>query len=195
MPTDPRIDAYIASARPFARPILTFIRKAVHAGCPEVEETLKWSRPAFMYKGILCGMAAFKEHVTFGFWNAAMNAPGSRNSALGPQFERIASVADLPDRKTLVGLVEEAAAVQDQGVKAPRVKRAPRTPLAEPEDLTAALAKNRKARAAYAAFSPSHKREYIEGITEAKTEATRTRRLQTALDWMADGKPRNWKYM
>ena len=193
---DPRIDTYIANAQPFARPILSHLRKAVHAGCPEVEETLKWSHPAFMYKGILCGMAAFKQHVTFGFWKAsAMNDLGGKAGDAAGQFGRIASVADLPDRKTLVALVKEAAALHDQGVKAPRMKGAPKKPLPEPEILRAALAKNRKARTAYEAFSPSHKREYVEWIAEARTDATRQRRLDTALEWIAEGKPRNWKYM
>jgi uncharacterized protein YdeI (YjbR/CyaY-like superfamily) len=193
---DPRVDACIADAQPFARPILTFIRKAVHAGCPDVEETLKWGRPAFMYKGILCGMAAFKEHVVFGFWNgAAMDGLGNAGGDATRRFERITSIDALPTAKTFVGLVRRAAALQDRGVKAPRMKRAPKAPLTEPDDLLAALKKNRKARTAYDAFSPSHKREYVEWITEAKTSATRKRRLDTAIEWMAEGKPRNWKYM
>ena len=192
---DARIDAYIAAAQPFARPILTFIRNAVHAGCPEIEETLKWRRPAFMYKGILCGMAAFKEHVTFGFWKAsAMNGVGGKAADAAGQFGRITAVRDLPDRKTLVRLVKEAAALHDEGVKAPRMKGAPKKPLKEPDYFAAALKKNRKALAAYEAFSPSHKREYLEWILDAKAEATRQRRLDTAIEWIAQGKPRNWKY-
>ena len=193
---DARIDGYIAKAEPFARPILTYIRKSVHAGCPDVEETLKWRHPAFMYRGILCGMAAFKQHVTFGFWKAsAMNDVGEKASEAAGQFGRITSVDDLPDQKTFVGLVREAAALHDRGVKAPRVKRAPKAPLEEPDYFTSALKKNKKALVAYQAFSPSHKREYLEWITEAKTDSTRTRRLETAIAWMAEGKPRNWKYM
>jgi hypothetical protein len=191
-----RVDAYIEKAAPFARPILTHIRNSVHAACPEIEETLKWRHPAFMYKGILCGMAAFKQHVTFGFWKAsAMNGVNEKVSGAAGQFGRITSLADLPDGKTFVGLVKQAAALHDQGVKAPRMKGAPKQPLKEPADFMAALRKNTKALAAYQVFSPSHKREYLEWIIEAKTEATRTRRLETALAWIADGKPRNWKYM
>jgi uncharacterized protein YdeI (YjbR/CyaY-like superfamily) len=193
---DARIDGYIAAAQPFARPILTFIRKAVHAGCPEIEETLKWRHPAFMYKGILCGTAAFKEHVTFGFWKAsAMNGVGGKAADAAGQFGRITAVRDLPDHKTLVRLVKEAAALHDEGVKVPRMKGAPKKPLKEPDYFTAALKKNRKALAAYEAFSPSHKREYLEWILDAKAEATRQRRLDTAVEWIAQAKPRNWKYM
>ena len=192
---DPRIDAYIARAQPFARPILSYIRKAVHAGCAEVEETLKWSHPSFMYKGILCGMAAFKEHVTFGFWKAsAMNSVGEKASDAAGQFGRITSIDDLPREKAFVGLVKQAAALHDEGIKAPRIKTAPKKPITEPDYFTAALKKNKKARETYQGFSPSHKREYLEWITEAKAEATRVRRLETAIAWMAEGKSRNWKY-
>lgn len=192
---DPRIDAYIAGARPFARPILKHLRKAVHAGCPEVEETLKWSNPAFMYKGILAGMAAFKEHVTFGFWKgSALNLPGGKEHDAMWQFGRITSLGDLPDQKTLVGLVKQAVELHDKGVKAPRRKHPPRKPIPEPDYFLAALKKNRKALKTYESLSPSHKREYLEWITEAKREETRSTRLATAIQWMAEGKPRNWKY-
>jgi uncharacterized protein YdeI (YjbR/CyaY-like superfamily) len=193
---DTRIDAYIAKAQPFARPILTYLRKAVHAGCPEVEETLKWSHPSFMYKGILCGMAAFKGHVTFGFWKAsAMNDVGDKAGEAAGQFGRITSIDDLPGEKAMIGLVKQAAALHDQGVKAPRMKGAPKKPIKEPDYFTVALKKNKKALETYGGFSPSHKREYLEWITEAKSEDTRKRRLETALEWIAEGKPRNWKYM
>lgn len=192
-----QVDAYIGDARPFARPILKYLRKAVHAGCPDVEETLKWSNPAFMYKGILAGMAAFREHVAFGFWKASAMKGGLGDKAYDAmwQFGRITSVGDLPDQQTLVGLVKQAAALHDKGVKAPRKKHAPRKPIPEPADFLAALKKNRKALKTYEAFTPSHKREYLEWITEAKREETRTKRIETAIQWMAEGKPRNWKYM
>jgi len=193
---DSRVDAYIAKAQPFARPILTYIRKAAHAGCPDVEETLKWSHPAFMYKGILCGMAAFKGHVTFGFWRAsAMNGVGDKAAEAAGQFGRITSVDDLPGQKTLAGLVKQAAALHDEGVKAPRKKGAPRKPLQEPADFMTALKTHKRALTTYEAFSPTNKRDYLEWILEAKTEDTRQRRIETAIEWMAEGKPRNWKYM
>jgi uncharacterized protein YdeI (YjbR/CyaY-like superfamily) len=200
--TDPRIDAYIAKSAPFARPILTHLRKVVHAGCPEVEETLKWSMPAFTYKGILCGMAAFKAHCTFGFWKGELLVNGKKGAAkteeaMG-QFGRITSIDDLPSQRTLVSMVRKAAALNDAGVPAPHMVRArqkKRAPIAAPKYFTDALKRNKKALAAFEGFSPSHKREYIEWITEAKTEVTRERRLNTALEWMSEGKVRNWKYV
>jgi hypothetical protein len=196
--TDPRVDAYIGKAAPFARPILTHIRKAVHAGCPDVEETMKWSAPHFVYKGMLCGMASFKAHCAFGFWKASLlNASGGgtkSDEAMG-QFGRIASIDDLPGSKHLVALVRRAAALNDQGVKVPRrQKAAPKPPPTAPADFMKALRANRKALAAFTAFSPSHKREYIEWIGEAKTVETRQRRMATALEWLSAGKSRNWKY-
>jgi hypothetical protein len=197
---DPRIDDYIAEAAPFARPILAQIRAAVHAGCPGVEETIKWRAPHFMYKGMLCGMAAFKEHCAFGFWKASLLAPAgsaSPKEAMG-QYGRITSVKDLPARRTLVALVRQAAKLNDEGVKVPRrtAARQPRAqgPLAVPAALMDALRRNKRALGNFENFSPSHRREYIEWIAEAKGEATRDRRIATAIAWLAEGKSRNWKY-
>ena len=190
-----KFDAYIEKAQPFAQPILRYLRDVVHAGCPDVEEELKWGHPAFMYKGILCGMAAHKQHVTFGFWKASALNDLPKSDAAAGQFGRIASVKDLPDKKTMIRLVKQATALHDAGVKAPRMKTAPKAPIKEPTYFTAALKENKKAQKIYDAFSPSHKREYLEWITEAKGEETRARRLATAIEWMAEGKPRNWKYM
>jgi hypothetical protein len=196
--TDPRVDAYISEAAPFARPILTHIRKAVHAGCPDVEETMKWRTPHFVYKGVLCSMASFKAHCAFGFWNASLLNPsggGTKSAEAMGQFGRIASVDDLPGAKQLAALVRQAAALNDQGVKVPRRKKgAPKPPPTAPADFMKALRANKRALSAFTQFSPSHKREYIDWISEAKTVETRQRRMATALEWLSEGKARNWKY-
>jgi uncharacterized protein YdeI (YjbR/CyaY-like superfamily) len=192
---DPRVDAYIKNAAPFAQPILTRIRETVHATCPEVEEAIKWSFPHFLYKGILCSMASFTQHAAFGFWKGALvTGRGKGADAMG-QFGRLTKVSDLPSKTVLAGYVRKAAALNDQGVKVPRPRRTgPPTPVRAPADLSAALTKNAKARQGFAALPPSHKREYIEWITDAKTADTRARRLAQAIVWIADGKARNWKY-
>jgi uncharacterized protein YdeI (YjbR/CyaY-like superfamily) len=192
---DPRIDAYIEKSRPFAKPILRYIRKAVHAGCPDVVETLKWSAPHFDYKGVMCGMAAFKEHCAFGFWKAKLLGVEATNSteAMG-QFGTIRSIEDLPAERKLIALVKRAAKLNDEGIKAPRMKKPAKAPVKVPADLAEALKKNEKARATFDAFSPSHRREYIEWITEAKQQATRDRRLATTIEWLTEGRSRNWKY-
>lgn len=193
---DPRVDAYIAKAQPFAKPILNRFRKAVHAGCPDVTETMKWSFPHFDYKGMLCSMAAFKAHCAFGFWRGSLlkSAPkGKTKDAMG-QFGRITSLDEMPDERRLVKMVKEAVALNDAGVKVVREPKAPKTPLKAPAYMVAAIRKHKKAHAAYEAFSPSHQREYVEWITEAKSDETRDRRLETAVQWMAEGKRRNWKY-
>ncbi len=190
---DPRVDAYIAKSADFAQPILRHLREIVHKGCPEVEETMKWSFPHFMYRGMLGGMAAFKSHCAFGFWKGKLIVP-ERPEAMG-QFGRIASILDLPGDSVLLGYVREAARLNETGEKVPRKPPQPKKALATPPDLAAALKKNAKARATFEGFSPSHRREYVEWITEAKTEETRKKRLDTAVVWMAEGKPRNWKYI
>lgn len=196
---DPRIDAYIAKSADFARPILVHLRELVHAACPDVEETMKWSFPHFMYKGMLCGMSAFKQHVAFGFWKGKLIVDDAGNSvedAMG-QFGRITRIGDLPPKKTLTAYVKKAMALNEAGVKSPtRVKSAKPKPEATiPDDLAAALKKNAKARKTFEAFSPSARREYVDWITEAKRETTRVQRLATTLEWLAEGKQRNWKYM
>jgi uncharacterized protein YdeI (YjbR/CyaY-like superfamily) len=195
---DPRIDAYIEKAAPFARPILKHLRKIIHAGCPRVEETIKWSMPHFDYKGIMCGMAAFKEHCALGFWKAKLILPPNNTSnkdAMG-HFGCIRSLDDLPADNILLGFVRNAAALNDSGAKVPgRDKPKNRPPLKIPDYFSSALNNNAKAKKTFENFSPSHRREYIEWVTGAKRDETRRQRLKTALQWMAEGKPQNWRYM
>ena len=193
---DPRVDAYIAKSAEFARPILTHIREVVHAAAPEIEETMKWSMPFFDYKGTVCNMAAFKEHCSFGFWKASLlfpDAPPSRD-AMG-QMGRITSIKDLPPKRELTRLVKEAVKLNEDGVKAARrTGRAPKPELETPDDLAAALRRNKAANAAFKGFPPSHRREYIEWIIEARRDETRKKRIEQAVAWIADGKSRHWKY-
>ena len=198
--TDPRIDAYIEKSQDLAKPILKHLRALVHKACPGVEETMKWSFPNYSYKGaILCNMASFKQHCAFGFWKASLmkdpqglfNKDG--HNSMG-QFDRITSVKDLPADKILIAYIREAATLNEDGVKVVKKKSAVPQVTETPDDLLAALKKNKKAQATFDAFSPSNKKEYILWITEAKTEATRTKRLETAIEWMSEGKARNWKY-
>ncbi len=191
---DPRIDAYIAKSADFAKPILTHFRKLVHKACPAVEETIKWQMPQFVHHGNMCHMAAFKQHCAIGFWKRALIfGGGPRTDAMG-SFGRITSLADLPDDQTMLGYLKEAVRLNEEGVAVKR-DRTPRKKLAVPPYFKAALKQNARALAAFEDFSPSHQREYIEWITEAKREETRDQRIKTALDWISNGKPRNWKYM
>ena len=196
---DERIDAYIANAAEFARPILTHLRSVVHAACPDVQETWKWSFPNFDYKGIVCSMAAFKAHCTFGFWKASLMRDEHKllersGDAMG-HFGRITSLADLPDDAILIAYIEEAVELNEKGVKLPpRPRSTERKELEIPEYLIAALEANAKASETFENFSYSHKKEYVEWITEAKAEETRNKRLAAALEQMAEGKSRHWKY-
>ena len=196
---DPRVDAYIEKAQPFARPILRHIRALVHEVCPKTEETLKWSMPTFMYEDeMLLGMAAFKEHAVLGFWKASliMDKQGRKleDDAMG-QFGCIRTVKDMPSKRELTGYIRKAMELNEQGIKVKRAKAAtPKAPAKVPAELAAALRRNKKAAATFEAFPPSCRREYVEWITEAKQEATRLKRLQTTIEWLAEGKRRNWKY-
>ncbi len=188
---DPRVAAYIEKSAPFARPILRRLRALVHRGCPKVVEDMKWGFPHFLHEGMLCSMASFKAHCAFGFWNRAMDL-GRKAEAMG-QFGRIASLSDLPADSVLVGYVREAARLNEAGEKVGPIRRA-KKPLPVPSALSAALRRKAGAAARFRKFSPSQRREYSEWIAEAKTDATRDKRLATAVAWIAQGKSRNWKY-
>jgi len=193
---DRRVDAYIARSQDFAKPILTYIRETVHDVCPDVKETIKWGMPSFDYKGPFISMAAFKQHASLGMWKSKLifGNQGQRE-AMG-NFGRITSVRDLPPKKTFVGYIKKAMALNDQGVKVQmRKSSGPAKPLKVPAVLASALKKDKKAQAGFDAFPPGQRNEYITWITEAKTDETRDKRLATAIEWIADGKPRNWKYM
>jgi len=198
---DPRIDAYIAKSADFAKPIQKHIRKLVHAACPGVEETMKWSMPYFMHNGILCSMAAFKNHCSFRLWKGALlfgngRAAGNKQDEGMGQFGRINAISDLPREKVLIGYIKEAVRLNKTGVKlTPRPKPKEKKELIVPSELMSALKENKRALAAFENFSYSHKKEYVEWITEAKREETRKKRVATAIEWMTEGKSRHWKYV
>lgn len=194
--TDKRIDAYIERSAEFAQPILQHLRRLIHKACPDVTETLKWSMPSFEYKGILCGFAAFKQHATFGFWKQSLmetDAFPKNKTAMG-SFGRITSLKDLPSDKVMIGLIHQAMELNEKGVKVPKKPATAKKELIVPDDLKKALSKNKAAKIQFEKFSYSHKKEYVEWITEAKTDPTRLKRLGTTIEWLSEGKGRNWKY-
>ena len=197
--TNERVDAYIAKSADFAKPILTHLRALVHEACPEIVETWKWSFPNFEYKGIVCNMAAFKQHCTFGFWKASLMKDADKllsagSEAMG-QLGKIKSLADLPPDEVLLAYIREAVELNEKGVKLPlRAVAGAKKELEVPEYLAAALEGSSKAAETFENFSYSNKKEYVEWIREAKTVETRAKRLASAIEWMNEGKPRHWKY-
>ena len=195
MKTDPRIDAYIESRQAFAKPILNHLRDIMREACPDCEETLKWSSPSFVYKGkILAGFAAFKEHAAFGFWaGSQILETGARQESAMGQFGRLTSLDDLPSRATLIQLARKGMTLIDDGVKPVRNKHE-KPPFTVPQDMRAAIDANPAAKTTFDGFPPSAQRDYVEWITEAKRDETRTKRLAQTIEWLAEGKRRNWKY-
>jgi uncharacterized protein YdeI (YjbR/CyaY-like superfamily) len=195
---DPRVDAYITGAAPFAQSILERLRHDLHAALPGVDETIKWGMPFFVDEGrIVAHMAAFKQHCAFGFWRGRNVANTGREGEAMGQFGRIASVADLPSPREFKSLVKAAAAqARERAQAAPAVARRPAAPAPAPigTELRAALQGHAAARRGFESLTPGRQREYVEWIAEAKREATRTRRIAQALEWLVDGKSRNWKY-
>ena len=203
MPKDKRIDEYINKAQPFAKPILKKLRGLIHKGIPEVNETIKWGMPFFEYKGPVCNFAAFKQHAVFGFWKYKLiNDPkghlkeiSARGGEAMGNMGKITNVKDIPPDKVMIGFLKQAAELNEKGIKPPAKKKAPPKEPDIPDYISNELKKNKSAAKTFNGFSPSHRKEYIEWITEAKTDATRQKRLKQAIKWMEDGKPRNWKYM
>ena len=195
------VDAYIAKAADFARPILNHIRELVHKTCPEVEEKMKWSFPHFDYKGeMMCSMAAFKQHAVFGFWKASlMKDPAlvetAKSEVAMGHLGRLTSIKDLPADKKMTAWIKEAMALNDKGIKlAAKSKTTDKKEMVVPDYFIKALSKNKKAKQTFESFAYSHKKEYLQWIAEAKTEETRNKRIAAAIEMMSEGKSRNWKY-
>lgn len=193
---DKRVDAYIKKSADFARPILCQLRETVHEGCPDIEETIKWGFPFFLYNGMLCYMASFKQHCAFGFWRGRLVVDKSESSdkAMG-QFGRITSMKDLPPKRIVLKWIKCAMRLKEERTSpAARSKPKLQKQLKVPAYFTVALKKNRKALATFDEFPYSKRKDYVEWVAEAKTDETRERRLKTSIEWLAEGKSRNWKY-
>lgn len=200
MKKDRRIDDYISKSEEFAKPILRYIRDIVHKACPEVTETMKWGMPHFDYKGMMCGIASFKQHCTFGFWKASLMKDKYKvfvkgeNSGMG-NFGKVKDIQDLPSAKIIIEYIKEAMKLNDDNVAVPKeLKENVRKELVIPEYFLKVLKKNEVALKTFMDFSYSHKKEYLEWITEAKKEETREKRIYAAIKWLSEGKGRNWKY-
>jgi len=200
-----KVDSFIARAQPFAQPIMGHLRELVHAGCPDVKESIKWGMPFFEHRGeILCCMAAFKKHCRFGFWGKEIRVVLREAKVTGMNstgwFDRITSMEDLPGDKLLIDFVHQAAMLIESGnhtspiAARNRKAKAKKPTVKMTKEFAAALKKNKKATATFAAFSPSCKREYAEWIADAKRPETRDKRIATAIDWISEGKQRHWKY-
>jgi uncharacterized protein YdeI (YjbR/CyaY-like superfamily) len=197
---DSRVDAYIEKSADFAKPILEYIREVVHQASPLITETIKWGFPFFDYKGPVCHMAAFKQHLGFGFWKARLLSDPHQKLRFGDEkagsFGDIKSIADLPPKEIIIDFILQAIEINEKGVKVQTEKKAPaeKAELVIPDYFIDFLAKDPKAREVFDKFSYSHKKEYAEWIIDAKSEATRQKRMETAAEWIAEGKSRNWKY-
>ncbi|MGN6195018.1 MAG: YdeI/OmpD-associated family protein [Ginsengibacter sp.] len=196
---DKRIDNYVAKSADFAKPVLNHLRKLIHIACPQVEETIKWGFPHFDYKGMMCSMAAFKNHCAFNFWKATLmkdtdSYEENNKNSMG-HYGKITSLDDLPSDKIIIARIKEAMKLNDEGIKIPEKNKPARSEVVVPDSLQTELGKNKKAALTFNNFSPSQKREYTDWISDAKTEETRNKRVATAIEWISEGKIRNWKYL
>lgn len=196
---DPRIDAYIEKSAAFAKPVLNHIRKLIHLASPEIRETIKWGFPHFDYKGTICSMASFKEHCAFGFWKSSLlSDPYSilkkeASDSMG-QLGRIKSIADLPSDEIFTAYILEAISLNDKGIRVVKKTGSAKSEVEIPEYFQRVLDDHSIAKSSFEKLSNSHRKEYILWIEEAKTEATRHKRISTAIEWLSEGKSKNWKY-
>lgn len=193
MNKNPKVDEYIANAAAFAQPILNKVRALIHQAHPDIEENIKWGMPSFDYKGIVCHIAAFKQHCSFGFFKhkliKGLDGDGGMNS-----FGKLQSLDDLPEDELIITYIKEAVLLNEQGVKLPKTPTKKKKELIIPDELTKALLKNPKAATVFDNFSYTHKKEYAEWIAEAKRETTKEKRIAQTIEWLIEGKHRNWKY-
>ncbi|MEO6404902.1 MAG: YdeI/OmpD-associated family protein [Ferruginibacter sp.] len=194
------IDDYISKSAVFAQLVLQHFRDLVHNACPDVEEKMKWSFPHFDYKNeMMCSMAAFKQHCAISFWKGSLmkdkklmeNAKAEQSMG---HVGRITSLKDLPSDKVLTGYIKEAMKLNDEGIKVLKPVSKEKKTIEVPDYFLKALSKNKKASQVFEAFAYSHKKEYMQWITEAKTQETRNKRMATAVEWISEGKGRNWRY-
>lgn len=195
-----KVDEYINKSADFAKPILNYLRKIIHDTCPDVEEVIKWGIPHFDYKGeMMCILAAYKNHCSFSLWKAELMSHPKLKENIKPgqkmgNMDKIKALSDLPSKAVLVAYVKEAMALNENGIKKEKPKPKAPTVIEVPDYFQKALAKNKKAAAVFESKSPSFRKEYLVWITGAKTDETRQARITEALEWIAEGKGRFWKY-
>ncbi len=193
------IDQYIGKSQEFAKPVLLHFRELVHKVCPDVEEKIKWSFPHFDYKGqMLCSMAAFKNHCAIGFWKASLIdeklvEKAKTEEAMG-HLGKVTALKDLPSDKILTAYIKAGMKLNEAGISVKKPAAAVKKEIVIHPALSTAIKKNKKAGVTWQKFSDAHKREYTEWINEAKTDVTRNRRIDTTIEWLSEGKSRNWKY-
>ena len=199
MHTIVQVDQYIIKSAEFAIPILDHLRNLVHKADARIEEKIKWGMPFFDYKGTVCNMASFKNHCAFGFWKASIMKDEygifkDQSEAMGG-LGKITSFADLPADEILIAYIQQAIQLNEDNVKLPaKPKSTGKQELIVPEYFINALKEDPKALAVFQNFSPSGKKDYVLWLEEAKTETTRLKRLETAVEWIGEGKSRMWKY-
>ncbi|MEO9802317.1 MAG: YdeI/OmpD-associated family protein [Reichenbachiella sp.] len=192
-----KIDAYLTTVSSEHRPVLELIRKTVNAVDDRIQEDWKWRAPCFSLEGLVCWFVAFKSHVGLNFFKGALiedihNAfVESEDEDKGNRMIHFKSIDEVKV-KVIQDYVKQAVLLNEQGIKIDFPKR---KTLETPDYLIEALNKNKKAKDVFESFTDAQRKDYIEWLVEAKREETRNKRMTQAIEWIAEGKTRNWKYM
>jgi len=200
MKKNPKVDAYILNTAPFAQPILNELRATLETAEPELEETIKWGFPCFTFQSkLICSFSAYKNHCVFRFWQGS-NLKDSAGiltkvgeTEMG-ELSKIKNLEDLPNSEILINYIREAIELSKKKSTKTIVSEKKITIDLKSYDLQEIFSSFPKQAEKFDTFSPSHRKEYISWINEAKTEDTKLKRIKTMMEWLLEGKSRNWKY-
>lgn len=188
------ITAYIEKATPEFKEVMIALRSVLNNPNFDIKEDWKWGAPNFNNEGMICWLAHFRNHVGMNFFKGTLikdkyNLFTHYREEKGNRQLKFSDINQIIPEQ-IEYYIEEAIKLNQENIKV--VKKEIDTSL--PLDLETELNNNPKAKMFFESLAPSYKRDYIEWIEEAKREATRTKRLATTMEWLSEGKKKNWKY-
>ena len=143
---------------------------------------------------MICWLAYFKNHVGINFFKGSLieDLHGLYDEACMDKGNRQIKFRrqDDVDEVKLKHYLYEAIKLNKEGTNV----QAKKISTDIPENLAQALAKNINAKNFFDSLAQGYKRDYIVWITTAKQEKTRLKRLNTTIEWLSEGKKKNWKY-
>lgn len=193
------VNKYISNAPISQQKILSKLREIIHKASLDIEEKIRWSHPHFDYMGKgMCFIQALKERVTFGFWfgDKIYNSPklSKEAKAIYETMGNLTDVSQIPSTKLIIEEIHLAMKLIESGNRDVKEKKV-KPQLVIPDYLSLRFKKDKTANSSFSKMSPSHQREYVDWIIDAKTDETRENRISTMMSQVKEGKSKNWKYI
>lgn len=189
-----KISQYIESADVKKKEILQRLRDFLNRDDFGLTEDWKWHAPNFNSNGMVCWLAFFKSHVGLNFFKGSLieDLHGLYDNASMDKGNRIIKYKTINEinENLLEYYIYEAIKHNKEGAKITSKK----VEIEVPKDLAKALEKDIMAKDFFTNLAPGYKRDYIDWIISAKQEKTRLKRLETTLEWLGQGKKKNWRY-